>query len=148
MIETEIKKIKCCFCGKEVEGYGNDPRPIKVACEEMPRCCDECNKKFVVPTRVSVWGKENELRMALKLACEELMEDEKFENDLDRLYTMAQNTNYFETMARKKLKELRKQQANKTDSDDGLFGFAIKELEGLIESLHPNKEKVNECICN
>ena len=97
-------KGKCCFCGKEIEGYGNDPRPIKVACEKMPRCCDDCNKKFVIPTRASVWGKENELRMALKLACEELMQDLKFESKDDKHYTLCENIEYFKIMARKELK--------------------------------------------
>lgn len=53
--EVEIMKIKCCFCGKEIEGWGNDPRPIVIADEIMPRCCDDCHVKIVLPTRVSLW---------------------------------------------------------------------------------------------
>lgn len=52
---TTEKKFKCCFCGKEFLGYGNDPRPIVIAGEELPRCCDECNAKIVIPTRQRVW---------------------------------------------------------------------------------------------
>lgn len=35
--------MKCCICGKEIVGYGNNPYPIKEG-----RCCDECNLIVVV----------------------------------------------------------------------------------------------------
>lgn len=38
---------KCCICGKEFEGYGNNPWPLK----EEGRCCDECNR-FVIEARI------------------------------------------------------------------------------------------------
>lgn len=31
--------MKCCICGKEFEGYGNNPWPIK----KEGKCCDSCN---------------------------------------------------------------------------------------------------------
>ena len=40
-------KYHCCLCGKENCGYGNNPQPI----ENDGRCCDECNAKYVIPTR-------------------------------------------------------------------------------------------------
>ena len=40
--------IKCCFCGTE-ELYGNNPAPIETFGE---RCCDECNRVFVIPVRI------------------------------------------------------------------------------------------------
>lgn len=42
--------MKCCICGKEFEGYGNNPWPINNDPEE--RCCDECNMKVVIPERI------------------------------------------------------------------------------------------------
>ena len=38
---------KCCICGEEFEGYGNNPAPVagKV-------CCDKCNNNVIVPYRV------------------------------------------------------------------------------------------------
>lgn len=39
--------MKCCFCGNEIVGYGNSPRPIVV----RGKCCDECNIKIIVPYR-------------------------------------------------------------------------------------------------
>lgn len=36
----------CCICGKEFDGYGNNPEPI-----DAGTCCDKCNIKYVVPLR-------------------------------------------------------------------------------------------------
>lgn len=38
----------CCICGEPIEGYGNNPYPVK----EEGRCCDACNIKFVIPARL------------------------------------------------------------------------------------------------
>ena len=48
-----MEKFKCCLCGKEVEGYGNDPSPIETQNED-DECCDECNLTKVVPTRINL----------------------------------------------------------------------------------------------
>lgn len=50
---TEEKKI-CCICGKEFEGWGNNPygllnaklEPIDFKAED--RCCNECNKSVIL----------------------------------------------------------------------------------------------------
>ena len=74
---------KCCFCGKEIEYKVNcnDPRPIRVKGEEMSICCNECNARIVVPTRVAVWGMEKELKAKLaekdKIYVESLIKLEK-----------------------------------------------------------------------
>lgn len=39
---------KCVICGKEIRGYGNNPAPVK----SSGRCCDDCNKKVVIPARL------------------------------------------------------------------------------------------------
>lgn len=44
--------MKCCLCGKEFEGYGNNPWPIA----EEGECCDECNNTKVI------WARLVELR--------------------------------------------------------------------------------------
>ena len=41
MEKKEIKK--CCICGKEIKGYGNNASPLFDGV-----CCDECNKKVVL----------------------------------------------------------------------------------------------------
>ena len=42
--------MKCCICGKEIEGYGNNPWPVNQ--EEDARCCDDCNWSVVIPARI------------------------------------------------------------------------------------------------
>lgn len=37
----------CDICGKEFEGYGNNPAPL-----EGRICCDSCNKTYVIPARL------------------------------------------------------------------------------------------------
>lgn len=45
-----MKKVKCCICGKYINGYSNNPWPINN--EENARCCDDCNINVVVPARI------------------------------------------------------------------------------------------------
>ena len=33
---------KCCLCGEEIEGFGNNAEPLSKG-----RCCDECNANVV-----------------------------------------------------------------------------------------------------
>lgn len=44
---TEDKKEVCCICGEEYDGYGNNAEPYAHG-----RCCDACNLKFVIPSRI------------------------------------------------------------------------------------------------
>ena len=41
------KEYECVFCDVEIEGYGNNSEPIKKG-----RCCDDCNRKLVIPFRI------------------------------------------------------------------------------------------------
>lgn len=45
----EAKEEICCICGEPIEGYGNNPRPYK----HEGRCCDACQRKFVLPARLA-----------------------------------------------------------------------------------------------
>lgn len=42
------KKEKCCICGKEIKGWGNNPYPVR----EEGRCCRYCNFTVVIPERI------------------------------------------------------------------------------------------------
>ena len=55
--------LKCCFCGgKVIWGINsNDPRPIKIDNDDLPVCCDECNAKIVIPTRISIWPLDDKI---------------------------------------------------------------------------------------
>ncbi len=48
-MEKEVKK--CCICGCEFIGWGNNPYPI--VNDENARCCDDCNKLLVIPARIA-----------------------------------------------------------------------------------------------
>lgn len=43
------KVKKCCICGKEFTGFGNNPEPVKHDGE----CCNECNMQYVIPERIA-----------------------------------------------------------------------------------------------
>lgn len=45
-METQV----CVICGKEFEGYGNNPEPVKPSSEGQ--CCDDCNMLYVIPARI------------------------------------------------------------------------------------------------
>ena len=59
---SENKKIVCCICGKEIEGYGNNPEGavwknelgeiIFPEFDVEERCCDECDERYVIPGRM------------------------------------------------------------------------------------------------
>lgn len=48
--------MKCCFCHKNIKGYGNNALPVKKG-----RCCEECNQMIVIPERVYRWTKKRGL---------------------------------------------------------------------------------------
>jgi len=44
------KKVKCVICGNKIKDRdSNNPRPVKYE----GRCCDDCDKTYVLPMRVS-----------------------------------------------------------------------------------------------
>lgn len=47
--------MKCCICGNEIDGLGNNPAPILDThndTEMKLRCCRECNDSLVIPIRL------------------------------------------------------------------------------------------------
>ena len=55
-IRSFEKKETCCFCGKEIKGYGNNPAPVK---SSVYTCCDMCNREIVIPTRLKRYNNES-----------------------------------------------------------------------------------------
>lgn len=47
----------CCICGKEFEGWGNNPYPVVK--DEDARCCDDCNAMYVIPARIEALSNSN-----------------------------------------------------------------------------------------
>lgn len=46
--------MKCCICGKEIKGWGNNPygaldaQGKTVEWKDDDECCDSCNMKYVI----------------------------------------------------------------------------------------------------
>lgn len=49
-IKVDKNKFKCCICGQQFIGFGNNPWPISK--KENDRCCDACNATKVIPARL------------------------------------------------------------------------------------------------
>lgn len=41
---------RCCICGEEFTGWGNNPWPVDK--REDARCCNACNEIYVIPARL------------------------------------------------------------------------------------------------
>ena len=56
-VHSESVDDKCCICGDDLTGYGNNAEPYKSG-----RCCDACNLKFVIPARLAAAATEKEVK--------------------------------------------------------------------------------------
>ena len=58
-IKERMKHMNCCICGKDMEGYANNPQGAlnkdaqEIIWNENDRCCNKCNTKFVIPGRIA-----------------------------------------------------------------------------------------------
>lgn len=48
---------KCCWCGKQFTGYGNNPYPLVK--DEGARCCDDCNRYVILERIRQIVNKED-----------------------------------------------------------------------------------------
>lgn len=48
-----MEKFKCCICGEEYVGYGNNPYPLCNEDDYDSRCCDSCNN-LVIKARLDI----------------------------------------------------------------------------------------------
>lgn len=71
----ETKRQKCCLCGIEFIGFGNNPAPL-VKNDDEHRCCNECNDMLVVPARLYNLSKG---RNSHQIMTEEQLEEMKNE---------------------------------------------------------------------
>lgn len=60
--------MKCSICGKEIEGHGHNPCPLKDSDGHYltikDRCCDKCNAAYVIPARFAqLCGDEEHLEL-------------------------------------------------------------------------------------
>jgi len=48
---ANMEDFKCVICEKTIkEQYGNNPAPVV----NKGKCCDSCNTKVVIPTRINL----------------------------------------------------------------------------------------------
>jgi len=52
MNAPDFKHTVCVICKKVINGYGNNPYPVK----EEGECCDTCNLTKVIPARIKRMG--------------------------------------------------------------------------------------------
>lgn len=53
---TKVKK--CCICGCEFTGWGNNPWPVVK--DEDSECCNDCDSMYVLPARLrDMFGDKN-----------------------------------------------------------------------------------------
>ena len=50
------KTKKCCICGDDFVGWGNNPWPVVK--DDEARCCDLCNLEYVIPSRIILLNNE------------------------------------------------------------------------------------------
>lgn len=55
---------KCSICGKTFRGFGNNPEPFV----HYGRCCDDCNRRYVVPFRIMLTFQDELNRKGAKLS--------------------------------------------------------------------------------
>lgn len=55
---SEDRTFICCFCGKEIKGWGNNPYPVET--DENAECCDDCNLDIVLPARIIAMAQRGE----------------------------------------------------------------------------------------
>lgn len=62
--EPAMREFICCICGKEVFEFGNNPDPVLPSTDEdgnLNECCDECNRKIVIPEKNRITRMVHEL---------------------------------------------------------------------------------------
>ena len=48
----------CCLCGSNYDNYGRNPSPVVM--DEDARCCDKCDRAFVIPIRILMFKGRNQ----------------------------------------------------------------------------------------
>ena len=54
--------MKCCICGCNIEGYGNNPYPLCAEDDVESRCCDVCNNYVIRARLISAKGERRKIK--------------------------------------------------------------------------------------
>lgn len=128
---------KCDICGKEFQGYGNNPAPL-----EGKVCCDNCNKTYVIPARLK------QLEVNKKLKDEDAGEDTPKDFDIrgkigflvkDEVeaidgYDCVLQSGYLSDEDVKVLEEIRNDELDHVDKLNGIYKKLVR---GEIEESNP-----------
>ena len=91
-VAEELKdEHKCCICGEPIEGYGNNPFPVKTEGD----CCDKCNAEVVIPARIE----------KMKAAASEKVNEELTETESEEVKPTSEESEE-ESLEEKEVKEL------------------------------------------
>jgi hypothetical protein len=60
-MRTELGK--CCICNDAITGFANNPEPFP-----GKQCCDDCNDRFVTPTRMCLGRGYDDANVLLLIA--------------------------------------------------------------------------------
>lgn len=50
MVMDKDKAIRCCLCGKIIQGYSHNAEPLAKGV-----CCDECNIQVIIERRMELF---------------------------------------------------------------------------------------------
>lgn len=119
-IDIKDKTFKCCLCGKECTGYGNNPEPLA----KEGRCCDKCNSTKVIPARLDKLG---------------YILNYEDGDELDEVWTNGSGPGYYENI-----------DYIKRDLEEAEIKFIENSFDGntYIEVSEEDGQKADEIICN
>lgn len=118
---------KCCICGEPIEGYGNNPFPVKTEGD----CCDKCNAEVVIPARIE----------KVKAAASEKVNEELTETESEEVKSTSEESEE-ESLEEKEVKELTEEEKQEIVLQWLTDNFEEDQVEEVLDIL--NMEIVEE----
>lgn len=127
-VEEELEdEHKCCICGEPIEGYGNNPFPVKTEGD----CCDKCNAEVVIPARIE----------KMKEAASEKVDEELTETESEEVKPTSEESEE-ESLEEKEVKELTEEEKQEIVLQWLTDNFEEDQVEEVLDIL--NMEIVEE----
>lgn len=127
-VEEELEdEHKCCICGEPIEGYGNNPFPVKTEGD----CCDKCNAEVVIPARIE----------KVKAAASEKVNEELTETESEEVKSTSEESEE-ESLEEKEVKELTEEEKQEIVLQWLTDNFEEDQVEEVLDIL--NMEIVEE----
>lgn len=98
----------CCLCGEKIEGYGNNPAPLRTE----GHCCDDCNIARVIPARFPTTTKmTKEAREKLERERDE--RERQAEKDAEKAKELAKEIKHLQAKEAEERKKREKAEAKR-----------------------------------